>query len=799
MGRHIAFLLAILVLPLTTFSQVSLSGRLLTTLNDPVQFAEVALLSNDTLTAATTLTGPNGDFILNTKAGTYLLQIRLLGSLLYADSVHVRENKHIGMIKVENKISQLKEVSVESRKKLIERKVDRLVFNVENSAYASGADALDVLKVTPGIRVQNDVVSMIGKSEVAVMIDDRIVRLSKDDLANFLKTIRSNDITSVEVITNPPAKYDAEGNSGMVNIRLKKAKTNSWNGYLNGTYTQTTYAAASLGGGLNYQKNKLSLFTSLNYNNGSKRGTENEEIQYVSQLWDNNFNKRIYTDILSGRIGIDYKLKKNWSVGIQYLGSLSKPHTDQTDHTIISSNPAKAVDSTINTTSNDNKDNNTSSVNFHSIFRVDSAGKTISFDLDYFSYNNDINRGFNTHTLYKDLSPTPYGYSAAVNSGLQNADNYSAKIDVDYPLKWLNVSFGAKVSNSKTTYDIKYYNTTSGVPVLQPNQSNVFEYTENTQALYISGNKKVSEKWEFQSGLRAENTQSKGNSITLNQVNRNSYVKFFPTMYVLYHAGRDHDLTIDYGRRLQRPRYNELNPFKVYYNPYSYTQGNPVLIPQIADNFGFKYAYKDLLITSLSYTKTTNGLGNVPIFNDTTKVLYLLDLNYYTASRYGISQTFIFNKYAWLESENQIDLYYISSKLTQNVDLKPMKGWGYYFSSNNSLVLNKSKTIKSNINFWYQSPQYDQLYKYKAMAGLDLAIRLSIPPGNMQVALMAQDVLRTDKSNGIAHASNVQYRYADYYDRRLFRLSISYLLGNRKINVKKRVFGNEEEKKRVDN
>jgi hypothetical protein len=799
MDRSYILFLIILLLPLSAFSQVKLTGRLLTDLNDPIPFAEVALMANDTTTIANALTKQNGDFILHTNTGSYLLRIRILGNVLYANSIHLTEDRNMGIIKIEKKLSQLKEVTVEGRKKLIERKVDRLIFNVENSTYSSGGDAIDVLKVMPGLRVQNDVISMIGKSDVAVMIDDRVIRLSKDDLMNFLKTIRSNDIKTIEVITNPPAKYDAEGNSGLVNIRLKKAKRNTWNGYLNGVYTQTTYPGTGIGSGFNYQKDKLSLFTSLSYNNGSKKGTENEKIQYVDQLWDNNFTKRIYSDIFSGRVGLDYKLKKNWSVGLQYLGSFNKPHTEQTDHTIITSDPVKAIDSMINTRSNDKKNNNASSVNLHSIYRIDSSGKTISFDLDYFTYNNDINRDFQTHTLYKDLLPTPYGYSAATNSGVQNVDNYAAKVDVDYPLNWIKMSFGAKISHSKTNYDIKYYNTTSGTPILQPKQSNAFEYSENIQALYFSGSKKVSAKWELQLGLRTENTQSKGNSITLNKITENYYIKFFPTAYILYHLNADNDISIDYGRRLQRPRYNELNPFRVYYNPYSYTQGNPFLIPQIADNFGLKYSYKDMLITSLSFTRITNGLGNVPIFNDTTKVLYLLDLNYYTIDKYDISQSFVFNKFSWLESENQIDLYYMKSKLTENVDLKPMKGWGYYFSSNNSLVLNRSKTVKANINFWYQSPQYDQLYKYKAMAGLDLAIRFSIPPGNTQVSLIAQDILRTNKSNGTAHASNVQYMYADYYDQRLFRLSISYLFGDKKINVKKRAFGNEEEKRRVDN
>ena len=170
---------------------------------------------------------------------------------------------------------QIQEVEIVAKKKLIERKVDRLVFNVENSISATGGDALDALKITPGIRVQNNQVSMIGKSGMAVMVDDKLIQLSGDDLVNYLKTIPSDNIKNIEVITTPPAKYDAQGNSGIINIRLKRAKHNSWNSSIRSTYTQTTYPAGSLGGSFNYNKNKISIESDLGYTNGSISPTYN--------------------------------------------------------------------------------------------------------------------------------------------------------------------------------------------------------------------------------------------------------------------------------------------------------------------------------------------------------------------------------------------------------------------------------------------------------------------------------------------------------------------------------------------
>jgi hypothetical protein len=202
---------------------------------------------------------------------------------------------------------QIQEVEITAKKKLIERKIDRLVFNVENSIAASGGDALDALKVTPGIKVQNDQISMIGKSGMSVMIDDRLVQLSGDDLTNYLKTISSDNIKSIEVITNPPAKYDAQGNSGLINIKLKRIKHNSWNSSIRSTYTQTTYPAGSLGGGFNYDKGKIYIESDLGYTNGSLATTYNTTFFYPTQLWQEENKNRNYYNLIGGKVGFNYR------------------------------------------------------------------------------------------------------------------------------------------------------------------------------------------------------------------------------------------------------------------------------------------------------------------------------------------------------------------------------------------------------------------------------------------------------------------------------------------------------------
>ena len=245
------------IFPSKLFSQVNISGQIKDKSNKSIEFLEVQLQNKDSIIVKSDLTNIQGKFTIIVEKGEYRLLIKQLGKILYKQNLDLKQNVNIGVIQVTENQQQLKEVVVNSKKKLIERKVDRLIFNVENSISAFGGDAIDALKVTPSLSVQNDHINMIGKSNLMIMIDNRLMQLAGDDLINYLKTIKSDDIKNIEVITNPPAKYDAEGNSGIVNIKLKKAKPNSWSSSFRSSYKQSYYPTGSLGNGFKYQKNKL--------------------------------------------------------------------------------------------------------------------------------------------------------------------------------------------------------------------------------------------------------------------------------------------------------------------------------------------------------------------------------------------------------------------------------------------------------------------------------------------------------------------------------------------------------------
>ena len=713
--------------------------------------------------------------------------VRQLGVIYYKQNINANQDTNVGIINITEKEQQLQEVVITSKKKLIERKVDRLIFNVENSISASGGDAIDALKITPRVKVKNDNISMIGKNNMSVMLDDKLILLTGDELINFLKSIPSDNIKSIEVITTPPAKYDAEGNSGLINIKLKKSKLNQWNASLRSSYIQSTYPKGSFGGNFDYQKNKLSLYSNLNYVNGSNAPVETNKIYYPLGLWNEENKRRDFQNSVNGRIGADYKISEKFSVGMQYLGSFSKPKIAENSLTTIYNQTNSQIDSYINTLSENLGKNNNHSLNLNSTVVFDTIGKKMNINLDYFKFKNDDNRIFNTINLL-----------SANNTSLQDIQNYSAKIDFEHPLKWINLSYGGKLSFIKTQNNVNYFDTTLGTPIFDPTQSNEFNYDENTQAIYLNGTKKLNEKWETQLGFRLENTQTEGVSKTLNQKNTNSYAKLFPTFYLTYTPNEKNSFSINYNKRINRPSYNRLNPFRWYSNPFSYTEGNPFLQPSFSNNLELNYTFNDNWSNSIYYSHTDNGFEQITIVDNTDNIQKTIAQNFFKTTIIGISESYTYNKLKWLSSTFSFDWNYSKSESLIPITNQNLNGSNAYFSTSNDFNLNKNKTLLFNFSYWYNFKGTSDLDKNNAYSQLDASIKYFAFDKKLQISFNANDILSTNRPIYTSFTNNIQIDYKNYYDVRLFRLSLVYKFGNKNINVEKKEVGNQEEKERTN-
>ena len=785
--RHLIAFLLIILFQNQVISQIKISGQIKDEKNNPVEFIEIQLQNKDSIIFKSELTNAEGKFIIETEKGEYSLLVRQLGVIYHEQKINVIQDTYIGIINITEKEQQLQEVVITAKKKLIERKVDKLIFNVENSISASGGDAIDALKITPRVKVKNDNISMIGKNNMSVMLDDKLILLTGDELINFLKSIPSDNIKSIEVITTPPAKYDAEGNSGLINIKLKKSKLNQWNASLRSSYIQSTYPKGSFGGNFDYQKNKLSLYSNLNYVNGSNAPVETNKIYYPLGLWNEENKRRDFQNSVNGRIGADYKISEKFSVGMQYLGSFSKPKIAENSLTTIYNQTNSQIDSYINTLSENLGKNNNHSLNLNSTVVFDTIGKKMNINLDYFKFKNDDNRIFNTINLL-----------SANNTSLQDIQNYSAKIDFEHPLKWINLSYGGKLSFIKTQNNVNYFDTTLGTPIFDPTQSNEFNYDENTQAIYINGTKKLNEKWETQLGFRLENTQTEGVSKTLNQKNTNSYAKLFPTFYLTYTPNEKNSFSINYNKRINRPSYNRLNPFRWYSNPFSYTEGNPFLQPSFSNNLELNYTFNDNWSNSIYYSHTDNGFEQITIVDNTDNIQKTIAQNFFKTTIIGISESYTYNKLKWLSSTFSFDWNYSKSESLIPITNQNLNGSNAYFSTSNDFNLNKNKTLLFNFSYWYNFKGTSDLDKNNAYSQLDASIKYFAFDKKLQISFNANDILSTNRPIYTSFTNNIQIDYKNYYDVRLFRLSLVYKFGNKNINVEKKEVGNQEEKERTN-
>ncbi|QNK63984.1 TonB-dependent receptor [Pedobacter sp. PAMC26386] len=787
-------LYALLLLPLWAQSQVQFKGNVKSS-SEPIVWANVILSNPEGKVITGTLTKDDGSFEIKIAKGSYILKISYLGYTEWAKNILIEKDINLGSILLVQKDGDLQEVKIVGKKKLIEYKTDRLVFNVANSISAAGGNGLNAIGAAPGVMIQNNAISILGKGSSRVMVDGRLIELTGDDLINYLGSIAASDIASVEVITNPPAKYEAGGDGGLINIILKKGTLDSWKNSTTLVYDLNTYSFFTLRDNFLYNKNKVKFSLNAGGKLGNQRTGESLNTYYPNGPWELALAGKQKQNNLSGGLSFDYDISNRTAIGIQYTGNQNNPDTKDLT-TIKIRNSANQVDSLLINNGNNKLSNTSQTYNAHMVTQLDTSGKKLSVDLDYFTYNSRIDNNFITKTFLPDMDFLNTN-QAARNLSAQDIKNSSVKIDMEHPLKFMNLSYGTKLSFIQSKADITYYNTITGDAVLDPNKSNRFEYKENNQAVYVNGIKNFNSKFSLQLGLRLENIQTSGYSSTLAQETRNNYLKLFPTVYLSYKSNENNSFLFNYGRRINRPVFRDLNPFRSYLNSKSYSEGNPFLQPSYNDNFDLTYVYKGNLRTNLFFNLTTDGFGVIFNSDPKTNIQIISRQNYYKEYYYGIGESYTLNISSWWQSQNQG--YLLGSKTIFNsaVNATPKNSKQLYVTSNNTFSLGTATKIQ--VDYFYTSAVKRGLYEVGQLSGLNVGIKQSMLKNKLQLSLLVNDVFNTAYLKGYTSVVNgIKQVYGQNDKNRSFRLALTYSFGNDKINVKQRNFGNEEERKRTD-
>ena len=782
------FLALFFSISIASAQQHSLKGKVVNKGKSPVAFVHATLLKSNTFFVEGLTTDSLGTFLFKTEKGNYRLILKQFGQEFFSKTLEIDQDIELGEIEVDESIL-LQEVTITARKKLIEQKVDRLVFNVENSLISSGGNAIDVLQNAPRIRVSNETISIIGKSGVKLMVNNKLIPLSDKDLVAYLKTIKSEDIAKIEVITTPPANFEAEGNSGLINIILKSSTANmGFSGRMNSSFTKSTHESGTIGASLNYKNKKIQVLSAISVGDGATGPTLANFFYFPTETWKTENKRKDYYTYLSGRWGLEYAINHKNSIGFQYLANLSEWDIDANETTFIA---GQSTNRELNTISlSDNKSSSHSlNANFKHVF--DTIGRELTIDIDYLHYDSKWDRKFDTHQFETIVSQS--------NSSDLGIGIYSGKLHFNLPFSFGTFETGGKISFAKNNSDITYSpmsneNSSTNVPI----GHNDFVYRENTQAIYTSFSKSFSEKMDLKAGLRIENTQLSFHTLETKMREKSHYTKLFPTFYLTYKLdkNRSNTLSLNYSRRIGRPNYMHLNPFRWYNNPFVYTEGNPSLQPSFTDNMELSHTFRNL-ISTLYFSYVKSGFGQVTITPAGTHNQITRSENYYNGTQVGWSESFSFHPLTFWESYNQAVVYYSDSKATIKGIHPNQSGFGSYVSSNNKLSLNAKETMALELNYSYQFPESYGLTSTNGYGQFDLGFNIKLLKNKFLVTGNVSDLFGTSRPKSTSFSNDVKQIYANYFDVRSFRIGLAYNFGGGKIKGGQRSTSNEDERSRI--
>jgi hypothetical protein len=802
--------LSVFLIALTTniaFAQTAnITGKTSTENKSPLSFVTISLLKKqDSSLVKVAISNEAGNFTMeNIASGNYLLKFTNVGfeqMFLPIDSFQFNSNSiDIKNVVLNKTVQSLTTHTVIAKKPMIEVNADKMIFNVESSINATGSDAFELLRKSPGVMVDNnDNISMKGKTGVKIYIDGKPTQFSSSELASFLKSINSADIEAIEMISNPSAKYDAAGNAGVINFRLKKNKKYGTNGNVTAGYTQGITPKFNESIGLNYRNKKVNLFGNFGHSTGTyQNGMNINRIQldttYDLKSVNKNDNKNF-----NYKVGADYFLNKKNTIG--FISTLNNSNGKETGNGITPIYYYPTDDYVKTLVANSNGKGGSLNINNNINYRfADTSGTEVNFDADYGTfrktgeayqpnYYNDINGNL----IYKVVNR---------NNMPVNIDIFSAKVDVEHNWGKSKIGYGAKTSFVKTENTFEFYNDdTNGVPVKVLSRSNYFTYNENVNALYANYKRALNKKWNLQAGIRMEQTNSKGvltraDSIVQadNTVKRN-YADLFPSGALTYTYNDKNTFNLTYSKRIDRPTYQDLNPFENKLDELTYQKGNAFLQPQYTNNVELSHTFMGFLTSTISYghtrdfaTEITDTVGNATYVQQQN----LADLNYYG---FSVGSATPFKKW-W---SGYINIWYMYHDIKGSIGENPFHVkiplYGAYWQQSFTL----KKEFSAELSGWYNGPAFwGATWKTRPQWSMDLGLQKTFFNKNLTVKAAVTDIFYTAPWKATNNFGGLNIAANGNWESRTFRLTVNWRFGSNQISAsRERKTASESEAKRI--
>ena len=783
-------------------------GRVVSKNEKAIQGATVSLLlSNDSVAVKQTAANAEGLYRFEQVAeGKYIITVTAVGhQKVFSKLIEIHPGQpgvQLPPLPLVPLTKDMEGVTVTTKRPFIEQKIDRTVVNVEAMVSNNGVSALEVLENSPGVTVDKEgTVSLKGKDGVLILIDGRPTQLAGTDLANYLRNMNATQMDQVEIMTNPPARYEASGTAGVINIKTKKMITAGYNGSVTAGFMQGRYPKTSEGFNFNYRKNKFNLFTNLAHNYRStfadlsiQRNILNGNADEVENYFDQKGHRTVNGNAFNGKLGLDYFASKKTTIGIVLNGASSSSDGSNNNMTSILS-PAKELERITRATVDNTTDfkNFSSNLNFRTL--LNTKGRDLTSDLDFINYRSD-NSQFMVNSYYDAFGSSIAKADSLLGNLPQQIKLYSGRMDYVHPLKkGSKLEAGFKSSFVKTDNDARYDSIQDGSMVRDYNRSNHFVYEENVNAVYANLNTPLSKKWSMQLGLRMENTNARGLQLTTGVEFTRNYTQLFPTAYLQYKANEKNTMLLNYGRRVRRPNYQSLNPFIRFIDRYTYSKGNPSLGPQVSDNVEITHSWRNMVTTTINYSYTANIFDDV--IEQKGEEAYKMPANIASQRQYGISVNANMPVTKWWMNNISVNVFNNQYKgQLSNIPIS-LEATSFIVNAIQQFKLNKNLTAE--INGRYRNGWYEGLVKAKAVGFVAAGISQQLLKNNATLRLTVRDIFYTQKFRGASKYGNVDFNFQEVSDSRVVSIGFTYRFSKgKKMAPTKRTTGSaNEEQERI--
>lgn len=799
----IFFVLMMLSFPVFVFSQIQGSVRDVN--NQPLPHANVLLLSQkDSSLVLGMLASEEGTFnITNFKPGNYLIGVNMMGfKPTYSSPFVVKSaNEHIHRepIIVEEESHQLQDVNVVAKKPLYELQIDRMVVNVENSISSAGNSALEVLEKSPGIVVdrQNNSISMGGKDGVIVMVNGKQNRMPMEAAFQLLNSLSSDNVKKIELITNPPSKYDADGNAGIINVVLKKNDAIGTNGSFRLGAGVATREKMEASFNINHHIDKWNFFGTYNtsFNNNRTRIDSYRRMTDNGTMNETDASSRrkailLFQDI---RMGFDYTISSKTVLSFLGTGYVRDWDADAINKINYLENSVITRKSDLEMQEKSKWIHGMGNINLQHSIKED---EILDFNIDYLNYYNDNPSDYQVKKQNsagqfesgEDIKVTKVTPINIVVGKFDYSKQLNKKMKLEAGLKSTLTFFENKVG-------VSYFN--SGSWTIDSDLTNNYKMNENISAAYSSLNYNITEKTGVVAGLRYEYMNSVLDSETQKGIVDLHYGEFFPSLYLSHKLNKNNTFQLSYSRRIDRPTFNELAPFIVFMTPETFVSGNENLLPALSNIYKTEYQLRRVIF-SVTFTDTKDAIARFqPKYNDDQSKQFFISRNLDSDQTVAGMLAFPIKVTKWWDMQNNLNWIY--KKVASEYDGTNINFTQSNFRFNTIQRLTLTQKISAEISGFYRSKALSGIYIQKAMGRMDIGMQMKFKNENSRLNLNFSDVFKSSvwKSYADVPALNIYSRWLLDFEPRVLRLSFTHNFGNTKIKARTRQTGSEEERNRV--